>query len=79
MQEKLILVRAKSKRERDRRPYLYWLLRCMERRRMMRESFWDRERAELVSLGVYPLHNVDRGEVLFDHRGYVNPALSGYR
>jgi len=45
---------------------------------MMREGFWDRRRAELVSLGVYPLHNVDRGEVLFNHR-YVNPALSGCR
>jgi hypothetical protein len=73
------LVRAKSKRERDRRRHLFWLLRRMERRRMIRDGFWDREKVELVSLGVYPLHNVDRGEVLFDHRGYVNPALSGYR
>ena len=73
-----VLVRARGKREKDSRRYLLWLLRRMERQRMMREGFWDREKAELVSLGVYPLHNVGRGEVLFNHR-YVNPALSGCR
>jgi hypothetical protein len=51
----------------------------MERKQMLDEGFWDREKAELVALGIYPLHNVGRGEVLFDQRGYVNPALSGYR
>ncbi|MFQ6115558.1 MAG: hypothetical protein ACE5NG_15975 [bacterium] len=46
---------------------------------MLRESFWDREKGELISMKIYPLHNVDRGEVLFDQRGYVNPGLSGWR
>lgn len=45
---------------------------------MLAESFWDSQAAELVALRVYPLHNVDRGEVLFDQRGYVNPSLSGW-
>jgi len=46
---------------------------------MLKEGYWDREKAELVALGVYPLYNVSNGEVLFDQRGYVNPALSSYR
>jgi len=74
-----ILGRARSKREKDLRRRVFWLMRRMERRRMLREGFWDREKAELVALGVYPLYNVGRGEVLFDQRGYVNPALSSYR
>ena len=75
----MILGRAKSKREKDLRRRVYWLMRRMERRRMLDEGFWDRDKAELVALGIYPFHNVDQGEVLFDQRGYVNPALSGYR
>ena len=71
--------RAKSKREKDLRRRVYWLMRRMERRRMLEEGYWDREKAELVALGIYPLYNVGRGEVLFDQRGYVNPALSSYR
>jgi hypothetical protein len=73
------LGRAYSKREKDLRRRAFWLMRRMERRRMLREGFWDPEKAELVALGIYPLYNVDPGEVLFDQRGYVNPALSGYR
>jgi len=46
---------------------------------MLLEAFWDKERAELVALHLYPLHDVSRGEVLFDQRSYVHPALSGWR
>ena len=43
---------------------------------MLREAFWDREKAELVSLGRYPIFCVERGEVLFDQHRYVHPALA---
>jgi hypothetical protein len=62
------LGRAKSKREKDLRRRVFWLMRRMERRRMLDEGFWDREKAELVALGIFPFHNVGRGEVLFDQR-----------
>jgi len=39
---------------------------------MLDEAFWDKEKAELVSLGVYPLHDVGKGEVLFDRHRYVS-------
>lgn len=42
---------------------------------MLDEAFWDKEKTELVSLGVYPLYDVTCGEVLFDKHRYVNPAL----
>ena len=53
-----------------------WLLRQAEKRLMLREAFWDREKAELVSLGRYPIFGVERGEVLFDQHRYVHPALA---
>ena len=42
---------------------------------MLAEGFWDKERAELVSLHFYLMHEIDPGDVLFDQRGYVAPAL----
>jgi len=67
--------RARSKRRKDWLRYRAWL----KRRRMIslavRESLWDRERAELVSLRGYPAVNIARGEVLFDKRGYVSPSI----
>lgn len=71
--------RARSKRKKDLTRYTFRLLRRMERKRMLHDGFWDRRKAELVALGIYPLNNVGRGEVLFDNRGYVNPSLSGSR
>lgn len=67
--------RAKSKHEKDSRRYRLRRLHRMERRRMFSEGFWDKCKAELISLDIYPIYNVDRGEILFDHRGYVNPSL----
>ena len=42
---------------------------------MLHEAFWDREKTELVSLGVYPIFTVEPGEVLFDKHRYVHPCL----
>jgi hypothetical protein len=55
-----------------------WLLRRRERRRMLHESFWDPEAAELIALDHFFLHDVAPGEVLFDQRGYVTPSLGAF-
>ena len=69
------MARARSKRRKDWLRYRAWL----QRRRMIslavRESWWDPERAELVALRSYPIVNVERGEVLFDKRGYASPSI----
>ena len=73
------LVKSKRNQKRDLIRYQLWKLRHMERKRMLLEGFWDPDRAELVALHNYPLHDVARAEVLFDQRSYVHPALSGWR
>jgi len=72
-------LRARSKRLKDKRRFEFWLMRKLQRRMLLAESYWDPERCELVALRDYPLLRISRGEVLFDRRGYVNPSLSGYR
>ena len=71
----LVLARARSKKLKDLRRFQLWKLRKLERQRLLAESWWDPDRAELVALHCYPMHGVSRGEILFDRRGYVNPAL----
>jgi ribosomal protein L15E len=73
------LTRSKRNKERDLQRRQLWKLKRQERLRMLAEGFWDREHAELVSLGFYPLHDVSRGDVLFDQRSYLHPALAGSR
>ena len=65
------MARARSKRRRD----LVRLALRLERRRLIRESYWDREKAELIAVHDYPFCDVNQGEVLFDKRGYINPSL----
>jgi len=65
------MTRSRRKRRKD----LLRLARWLERRRLLRESFWDRHRAELVAVHDYPFYGITKGEVLFDRRGYVNPSL----
>jgi len=69
------LARSKRKRVKDLKRFQLWKLRRMERQRLLAESWWDPDRAELVALRNYPMHGISRGEVLFDRRGYVNPSL----
>jgi len=69
------LARSKRKRVKDLKRFQLWKLRRMERQRLLAESWWDPDRAELVALRSYPMHGIGRGEVLFDRRGYVNPSL----
>jgi len=64
-------LRARSKRVKDLLRFAKWL----ERRRLLDEAYWDRERCELVAIEHHPFLGVGKGEVLFDARGYVNPAL----
>jgi len=64
-------LRARSKRVKDLLRFAMWL----ERRRLLDEAYWDRERCELVALADHPFLGVGKGEVLFDTRGYVNPVL----
>jgi len=47
----------------------------LECQRLLAESFRNRDQCELVALHDYPLHDISRGEVLFDTRSYVNPRL----
>ena len=65
------MARSRRKRLKDLLRLAWWL----ERRRLLREAFWDKHRAELVAVHDYPFYGVMRGEVLFDRRGYVNPSL----
>jgi hypothetical protein len=65
------VLRARSKRVKDLLRFAKWL----ERRRLLDEAYWDRERCELVAIEDHPFLGVGKGEVLFDTRGYVNPAL----
>ena len=65
------MVRARSKRRRD----LIRLAMRLERRRLIRESLWDREKAELIAIHDHPFWNIIRGEIIFDKHGYVNPSL----
>lgn len=67
--------KSKRNKERDFQRHKFWKLRRLERQRMLAEGFWDPERAELVALDCYPLHDVSRGDVLFDQRNYLHPAL----
>ena len=66
-----MLVRSRRRRWRDFLRKVWWL----ERKRLLREAFWDRQRAELVAVDDYPLYGISKGEVLFDQKGYVNPSL----
>ena len=68
---------AKSRRNisRDNARARLFHLRKLERRRILEESLWDREKAELVSLNPYYFHEVDPGDVLFDQRGHVHPSM----
>ena len=68
------MARARSKRRKD----LIRLAIRLERRRLLREGLWDREKAELIAMHDYPFCDVIRGEVVFDNRGYVNPSLGRY-
>jgi len=47
----------------------------LERQRMLAEAYWDKHKAELVALASYSLHSAERGDVLFDVKGYVHPSL----
>lgn len=47
----------------------------LERRRVFREAFYDRERGELVALKDYHVLNVECGDVLFAFPRYIHPCL----
>ena len=55
--------------------YKLFLLRKQERHRLLTDSFWDEKKAELVAIDMFYLLDVAPGEVLFDQRGHVSPAL----
>ena len=67
-----VLGRARSKRWKDNLRRRIWLLKRAEKRRMLHEAFWDREKTELVSLGVYPIFTVEPGEVLLSNRSTLH-------
>ena len=67
-----------SRRSRNLKRWQLWKLRRLERQRMLAESYWDKNRAELISMHTYLLHCVDPGDVLFDQRAYVHPHLEKY-
>ena len=69
------MARSKRNRERDKVRHKLFLLRKQERHRVLTESFWDTDQAELVSMDLYYLIDVEPGEILFDQRGHVSPAL----
>jgi len=45
-------------------------------RQILREAFWDRERAEAVSLRSYPEAAVSQGEVLYTRQGFISPSIA---
>lgn len=62
----------RSKAALKRRQFRFMLI--LERRKILREAFYDRLKAELVALKDYFLTNVKRGEVILAPR-YVNPCM----
>lgn len=70
-----VLARSQRNRLRDNVRRKLWRLRKQERKRVLADSFWDPEKAELVAVDLYYLLDVEPGEVLFDQRGHVSPAL----
>lgn len=51
-------------------------LRREARRMVLREAYWDRERGECVSRREMRPIDVERGEVLYDVRGFISPSIS---
>jgi len=51
------------------------MLKRLEKQRMLSEAYWDKHKAELIALASYVLHDTERGDVLFDVKGYIHPAL----
>lgn len=49
--------------------------RRRELKRLRDEAYYDRERAETISLHDYPTIDIRRGEVCHDARGYLHPNL----
>jgi len=43
---------------------------------MWREAFWDREKAESISLHDYEVLSVYRGDVIKQSHYYIHPALA---
>ena len=58
--------------------YKLFLLRKQERHRLLTDSFWDQEKSELIAVDLFYLLDVEPGEVLFDQRGHVSPALGAF-
>lgn len=73
-----VLARSRRNRERDKVRYKLFLLRKQERHRLLTESFWEKEKAELIAVEPFYLLDVAPGEVLFDQRGHVSPALGAF-
>jgi hypothetical protein len=66
------MARCRSKRLKDLLRYA----KILERKRLFREAYWDKNRCELIAQQDYPLHNISKGEVLFIKNRYVNPSLN---
>lgn len=50
-------------------------IRREQRRLTIREAYWDRNKGEAVALRDAAIIHVVSGEVLYDVRGFVSPAL----
>jgi len=69
------LGKSKRNRRRDSTRYLIWKCKRYERRRLLHDSYWDPDLAELVAIDNFYLHDIHPGEVVFDQRGFVTPSL----
>lgn len=49
--------------------------RFLARQTVLAEAYWDRQVKESVAVRTGGIVQVDRGDVLYDSRGYTHPAL----
>lgn len=49
--------------------------RYLALRAVFSQAYWDRQRKECIALTSGGILQVDRGDVLYDSKGYVHPSL----
>lgn len=67
--------KSRSKRRRDRERQRRWQLKRLEKKRLLAEAYWDKHNAELIATESYVSYGAEKGDVLFDSKGYNHSGL----